>query len=89
LAVTTGNPIAATVAVDAAAARALGRLAVDAFLKIQAQQEATDRLTQEGPEAWTRDEMRMLITQLDQPPHRIVVAGKPVCQVLIEQAAGK
>jgi hypothetical protein len=39
---------------------------VDAFLKTQAHQETTDRLTQEGRKPWTRNEMRMLITQLDQ-----------------------
>jgi len=52
-------------AVDAAASKALYRPVVDAFLRSQVQQEATDRLIREGRKPWSKDEMRMLITQLD------------------------
>jgi len=54
------------VVVNAAVAKALNCLMADAFLKIQAQQEATERLIQGDRKSWTRDEMRMLAAQLDQ-----------------------
>lgn len=65
-AVAIGGPVAAMVVVNAAVAKALNCLMADAFLKIQAQQEATERLIQGGRKSWTRDEMRMLAAQLDQ-----------------------
>lgn len=62
----TGDPVAAAPAAYAAAVKALHRLMVDVFLKVQAQQEATDKLIQEGRKPWSRDEMRMVIEQLDE-----------------------
>jgi hypothetical protein len=62
----TGDPTAGAPAAYAAATKAVHRLLVDVFLKVQAQQEATDKLIQEGRKPWSRDEMRILINQLDQ-----------------------
>jgi hypothetical protein len=62
----TGDPTATAPAAYAAATKAMHRLLTDAFLKIQAQQEATDKLIENGRKPWTRDEMRILINQLDE-----------------------
>ena len=62
----TGDPVASATAANAAMAKALNRLMFDVFLKIQAQQEATDKLIADGRKPWTRDEMQVLINQLDE-----------------------
>ena len=62
----TGDPIATMISVFAGSAGAINRLLVDATVKMQAQQEATGKLIQDSRKPWTRDEMRALITQLDQ-----------------------
>jgi hypothetical protein len=54
-----GDPTAATATAMAAAAKAMHRLMVDVFLK-------TEKLIEEGRKPWTREEMRILINQLDE-----------------------
>jgi hypothetical protein len=54
-----GDPIAPAISAIAAAVGAQNRLAVDAFLK-------TEKLIEGGRKPWGRDEMRILIDQLDE-----------------------
>jgi hypothetical protein len=61
----TGDPTADTVAAYAAAVGAQHGLIVDANLKAGAQHEATARLIQDARKPWSREEMRILITELD------------------------
>ena len=61
-----GDPTAPTAAAMAATAKAMHRLMVDVFLKVHARLEATDKLLEQGRKPWTREEMRMLIDQLDE-----------------------
>jgi hypothetical protein len=61
----TGDPTTTMATALAASTKALNRLLVDVFLKVEAQLKATDKLIQDGRKPWTRDEMRMLIEQLD------------------------
>ncbi len=54
-----GDPIAPAISAIAAAVGAHNRLAVDAFLKME-------KLIQDGRKPWGRDEMRIVINQLDE-----------------------
>jgi integrase/recombinase XerD len=61
-----GDPTAPTAAAVTGAVKALHRLMVDVWLKVHAQLDATDKLIENHRKPWTRDEMRILIDQLDE-----------------------